>query len=113
LRDSFAEVLDRLRSPACGACRYEFGPASCFDDEGYGRLGALYAEAVAGLTATDGPSLEPTPTFPGVDVEQAACWRRGGGVLYALLSRGDNTRLRSLTLGLARRGTVVLEGRTR
>jgi hypothetical protein len=62
---------------------------------------------VAGLAAMDGPPLEPTPAFPGAHVDRAACWRRERGMLYALLSWEDNTRIRILTLGLARRGTVV------
>ena len=101
------DVLARLSEPGCGVCRYEFGPVSCFDDEPYERLGAMFAEAVAALTASDGPPLAPTPSFPGVDVERAACWRRGAGVVYALLSWGDNTRYRHFAVGFARRGTVV------
>lgn len=107
LNSSFIEALSQLRSPACGVCRLEIGSASCFDEEPYERLGSLYAEAVAALTATDGPPLDPTPPFPGVDVERAACWRRERGVVYVLLSWADNTRIRVLTLGLARPGTVV------
>ena len=103
----FAEVLARLRSPACGTCRHEVGTAWFLDEAEYDRLGSLFDEAVAEFTSSDGPPLDPVPRFPGLDVERAACWRRGEAVLYVVLSWGDNTRCRSLTLGLARRGTVV------
>src|SRR4051794_3232768 len=104
----FAEALARLRAPECGTCRYEFGPASFTEEGEYDRLVDWYAEAVAALTAEGGPPLEPTPAFVGgIDVERAACWRRPGAIAYVLLSWGDNTRYRLLTLGLARRGTVV------
>jgi hypothetical protein len=104
---AFEEVLARLREHESGACRYDYGPASCFDEEPCERLGAMFAEAVAAFTDRHGPPLEPTPAFPGIDVERAACWRRRDGVLYALLSWSDNTRNRHLTVGFAQRGTVV------
>lgn len=103
----FPEALDRLRSPGCGVGAYDFGPASCFDEEAYERLGVMFDEAVAAFTACEGTPLQPTPTFPDKHVERAACWRRGDRMLYAVLSWEDNTRYRLLTLGLARRGTVV------
>jgi hypothetical protein len=106
VQTSFSDALNQLRSPACGVCRFVIGSASCFDEEPFERLGAQYAEALAALTATDGPPLEPAPVFQGVDVERAACWRREQGTLYALLSWEDNTRIRVLTAGIARQGTL-------
>jgi len=104
---AFDEALARLGEHGCRVCRYEFGPVSCFDEEPYERLGDMFAEAVAALTGRDGPPITPTPSFPGVDVERAACWRRDSGMVYAVLSWADNTRSRCLAVGFARRGTVV------
>lgn len=103
----FEEALARLSAPECGVCRYEFGPAPCDDDVAYERLGAMFEEAVATFTGHDGPPLVPTPSFSGIDAERAACWRRDRGVVYVLLSWSDNTRYRHLSIGFARRGTVV------
>jgi hypothetical protein len=104
---TFSEALAALRSPACGVCRYRFGPAGFDDEDGYDRLGTQFTEAVAALTETDGPPLDPGPTFPGMDIERAVCWRRGERAAYVALSWEDNTRCRFLTLGLARRGEVI------
>lgn len=102
----FVEAMARLRSPGCEACRYPFS-ASFLDEEDYARLGDWYDEAVAALTASDGPPLEPTPRIAEpIDVERVACWRRPGGLAFALLSWGDNTRVRYLEIGLAARGTL-------
>jgi hypothetical protein len=101
------EILTSLKSPACPVCRYHFGPASCFDDDEYEKLGAMYDEAVSTLTAALGSQFDPIPSFPGECVERAACWQRGNEVVYAILTFADNTRYRSLILGVARRGTVV------
>jgi hypothetical protein len=104
---SFAEALARLRSPACGTCRYRFAPASFLDEVDYARLGDWYGEAVAALTADYGPALDPPPRVAEpIDVERVACWRRPGGIVFVLLWLGDNTRVRYLELGLAARGTV-------
>jgi hypothetical protein len=103
----FAEALDRIRSPGCGACRFRFDPASFMDEDDYARLGRWYAEAVAALSATDGPPLDPPPRVAEpVAVDRVACWRRPGGMAFALLWWGDNTRVRYLEIGVAARGTV-------
>src|SRR5262245_43485920 len=69
VRPTLTEALHQLHSAKCGVCRHEIGSASCFDEEAYERLGTLYAEAVEELIATEGPPLDPTPTFPGVHVD--------------------------------------------
>lgn len=103
----FRLVLAKLLSPACAVGRHRIATASCFDEAEYHQLGAWFDEAVAALTAVYGPSITPQPAFPGEEVECAACWRDTDRVLYTLLSWGDNTRYRTLTLGVAARGTVV------
>jgi hypothetical protein len=104
---SFHQVLNQLLSPACGVCRHHIATASCFDEIGYDQLGAWFDEAVVALNGVYGMPIQPQPSFPGEDVERAACWRVRDRVVYALLSWGDNTRNRTLTLGIAARGTVV------
>lgn len=104
---SFQELLESLKSPACGICRRVWGPASVFDDEEYDALGTMYEEAVAAFTESDGKPLQPTPKFQSEDVDRAECWRRGDQMLYVLLSLEDNTRICYLKIGLANRGTVV------
>ena len=103
----FRSVLDKLLSPACAVGRHRIGTASCFDETECGQLGAWFDEAATSLTISYGPPIQPQPAFPGEDVDRAACWRDGDRVLYALLSWDDNTRYRTLTLGIAARGTVV------
>lgn len=94
-------------SPNCPVCRFEVGMASCFDEEDYDQLGEQYDEAVANLTNRYGLPIAPTPTFLETDLDKATCWKVDQGVVYAMLDFGDNTRIRMLTLGLARPGTVV------
>lgn len=100
-------VLTRLSSPACAVGRHQIGTASCFDEAEYDQLGAWFDEAVAKLTGVYGSPIQPQPSFPGEHVDRAVCWRDGDRVVYALLSWSDNTRYRTLTLGVAARGTVV------
>lgn len=106
--NQFRAVLIKLSSPACGVCRHQIATASCFDESEYDQLGAWYDEAVDSLTAVHGSPMRPQPAFPGEHIDRASCWRDGDRVLYALLSWTDNTRYRTLTLGVAARGTVVV-----
>ncbi len=105
-----SEAIRQVQLSA-GACKYVVERASFIDEEDYDRLGQQYDEAVAAFNASDGESLEPTPRFPGQDVEKARCWKRGAMILYVLLSFEDNTRIRCLTIGVARHGTVVEHSR--
>lgn len=95
---SFQEVLTKLRSSTCGPCRHWYS-ASFVDDVEYDLLEEWYRETVAALTTTDGAPMV-SPQLPGVDVERSVCWKRGDQTLYAVLSWGDNTRVRILTVGL-------------
>ena len=95
---SFHEALSKLKSPSCEPCRHWFS-ASFIDDVEYDRLEDWYIEALAVLTVTDGTPVA-GPPLPGVDIERCACWRRGDASLYAVLSWGDNTRIRILTVGV-------------
>jgi hypothetical protein len=104
---TFSEIVASLQTASAGVCEHLVGSASFVDEGDYEQLGLQYDDAVAAFTRSDGTPVEPTPRFPGLDVERAACWRRGDLTLYAVLTFGDNTRIRTLTLGIARRGTVV------
>ena len=95
---SFQEGLSKLRSSSCEPCRHWYS-ASFADDVEYDLLEEWYNEAVTALTITDGtPNI--APRLPGFDAERCTCWKRGEMMLYALLSWGDNTRVRILTVGL-------------
>ncbi len=101
------EVLSQLQRRESGVCQHRIGWASFLDEDDYDQLGRQFDEAVAAFTASDGEPVDATPRFPGEDVERAACWKRGAMTLYVLLAFEDNTRIRTLTIGLARPGTVV------
>lgn len=95
---SFHESLAKLQSPKCEPCRYWFS-ASFLDDNDYDRLEQWYNEAVSAFATSDGQPCA-APPLPGADVERVTCWQRGNQLLYAVLSWGDNTRVRILTIGL-------------
>lgn len=103
----FSTALSELQAGRTGACKHLVGSAWFLDEEDYDRLGQQFDEAVAAFTASDGEPIQPTPRFPGQDVDKAKCWRRGVMILYVALTFGDNTRIRMLTIGLAHPGTVV------
>lgn len=108
---SFSDALARLRSQNCGSCRYQFNPAPFLDEVECERLGRWYDEAVLALTEDWGPPLDPAPRVAEpIDVERVACWRRPIGMAFVLLWWGDNTRVRYLEIGLARRGRLFLGG---
>lgn len=107
LRMTLHEILDQLQRCESGACKHRIGWASFADEDDYDQLGQQFDEAVAAFTASDGEPIHPTPRFPDEYVERAACWQRGTMILYVLLAFEDNTRIRTLTIGLARPGTVV------
>jgi hypothetical protein len=104
---SFHESLAKLRSPKCEPCRHGFS-ASFLDDDEYDRLEQWYNEAVSAFTASDGTPCA-APPLPGADVERVTCWQRNDKLLYAVLSYGDNTRVRILTIGLFRDASLLEE----
>lgn len=104
---TFSTTLSELRAGRTGACKHLVGSASFLDEEEYDQLEQQFDEAVLAFSASDGEPIQPTPRFPGQDVEKAKCWRRGAMILYVVLTFGDNTRMRMLTIGLAHPGTVV------
>lgn len=95
---SFRETVNKLKSPDCEPCRHWFS-ASFIDDAEYDRLEEWYHELADALTIIDGAPMA-AMQLPGVDVERSVCWKRGDKTLYAVLSWGDNTRVRILTVGL-------------
>lgn len=103
---SFDEILARLSGGRSGTCRYQIGSAWFGDEQVYDRLGEQYARAVSELSAVFGEPISGKCVFPGIDVEQVSCWNHAGKIVYAMLSFEDSTRIRVLTLGVTRRGTV-------
>lgn len=102
----FADALGRLLAPGVGRCVFRYS-AGFLDEDEYTRLGSWYDETVAALTAAFGPPLDPAPqVVEPIDVERVACWRRPNGIAFAMLWFGDNTRVRILELGLAKRGEI-------
>lgn len=104
---TLSTALSELQAGRTAACKYLVSSAWFLDEAEYDQLGQQFDEAVAAFTVSDGEPIQPTPRFPGQDVEQAKCWRRGAMILYVALTFGDNTRIRMLTIGLAHPGTVV------
>lgn len=110
MKADFAEILSQMRAEKVFAGRHLIGSSSIGEEEEYDRLGNLFEQAVRDLSAVHGEPIQPSPQFPGLEVEKAACWQSDNKILYALLTLEDNSRIRNFLLGAARRGEVVRKG---
>lgn len=102
MSDPFASALLRLASGANELCEHRADQTSVFDDEASERLSQRYEAAVSAFTDAFGDPSRDAFRFPDLEVECAACWERPGKILYAAVSLEDNTRLRTLIVGVRR-----------